>query len=101
MINFRTYNLAVEFYKATRELKLCGSLKEQFSRASASIALNLAEGYGKPSKKDKNRFFHIAFGSARECFAILQLGEIKNPEILELANKLGAHLFKLIKANKG
>jgi four helix bundle protein len=32
--------------------------------------LNIAEGNGKQSLKDKNRFFEIARGSALECAAI-------------------------------
>jgi len=35
-----------------------------------SIPLNIAEGNGKQSLKDKNRFFEIARGSALECAAI-------------------------------
>ena len=35
-----------------------------------SIPLNIAEGNGKQSLKDKNRFFEIASGSALECAAI-------------------------------
>ena len=35
-----------------------------------SIPLNIAEGNGKESLKDKNRFFEIARGSALECAAI-------------------------------
>ena len=101
MNNFRTYDLAVEFYKATRGVELTGTLKEQFSRACPSIALNLAEGSAKYSKKDQNRFFQIAYGSMRECFAILELADIKNPDILELANKLSAHIYKLMKNNWG
>ncbi len=44
--------------------------REQWLRASQSIPLNIAEGNGKQSLKDKNRFFEIARGSALECAAI-------------------------------
>ncbi|MBX7138601.1 MAG: four helix bundle protein, partial [Oligoflexia bacterium] len=43
------------------------------SRASSSIVLNLAEGAGRATRADQNRFFSIAFGSLRECQAILDL----------------------------
>jgi four helix bundle protein len=35
-----------------------------------SIPLNIAEGNGEQSLKEKNRFFEIARGSALECAAI-------------------------------
>ena len=40
-------------------------------RASTSIPLNLAEGNGKFSRRDRARFFEIARGSALECAACL------------------------------
>ena len=44
--------------------------RDQWLRAAQSIPLNIAEGNGKQSLKDKNRFFEIARGSALECDAI-------------------------------
>ena len=44
--------------------------RDQWLRAAQSIPLNIAEGNGKQSFKDKNRFFEIARGSALECAAI-------------------------------
>ena len=41
--------------------------RDQWVRAAQSIPLNVAEGNGKKSLKDKNRFFEIARGSALEC----------------------------------
>jgi len=43
---------------------------DQWLRAAQSIPLNIAEGNGKQSLKDKNRFVEIARGSALECAAI-------------------------------
>jgi four helix bundle protein len=45
-------------------------VRDQWLRAAQSIPLNIAEGNGKQSLKDKNRFFEIARGSALECAAI-------------------------------
>src|SRR5581483_6125566 len=50
-----------------------GDVKDQLDRASASIALNIAEGNGKYSSKDRCRFFDIAHGSALECAAGLDI----------------------------
>ena len=44
--------------------------REQWLRAAQSIPLNIAEGNGKHSLKDRSRFFDIARGSALECDAI-------------------------------
>jgi four helix bundle protein len=44
-----------------------GGVKEQLERASISIPLNIAEGNGKFSVKDRCRLFDIANGSALEC----------------------------------
>ncbi|PYK58403.1 MAG: four helix bundle protein [Verrucomicrobia bacterium] len=40
--------------------------KDQLDRASTSIPLNIAEGNGKFSAKDRARFFEMARGSALE-----------------------------------
>jgi four helix bundle protein len=44
-----------------------GEVRDQLDRASTSIPLNIAEGNGKYSVKDRCRFFDIANGSAFEC----------------------------------
>jgi four helix bundle protein len=50
-----------------------GEVKDQLDRASTSIALNIAEGNGKYTPKDRCRFFDIAHGSALECAAGLDI----------------------------
>ena len=47
--------------------------KDQLDRASTSIPLNIAEGNGKFSAKDRSRFFEMARGSALECAACLDV----------------------------
>ncbi len=42
------------------------AVKDQLDRASTSIPLNIAEGNGKFSEKDRARYFEIARGSALE-----------------------------------
>lgn len=97
MKDFRTFNLAVEFYQLSRTLKIRGHLKEQLGRAASSIALNLAEGRGKPTIRDQLRFFSIAMGSLRECQAILILAGLRGSGQWKALDVLGAHLHQLIK----
>src|SRR5438477_1831046 len=47
--------------------------KDQLDRASTSIRLNIAEGNGKFSTKDRARFLEMARGSALECAACLDV----------------------------
>src|SRR5205823_799997 len=47
--------------------------KDQLDRAATSIPLNIAEGNGKFSRRDRARFFDIARGSALESAAALDV----------------------------
>ena len=47
--------------------------KDQLDRASTSIPLNIAEGNGKFSAKDRALFLEMARGSALECAACLDV----------------------------
>jgi four helix bundle protein len=49
------------------------STRDHLERSGDSIALNIAEGNGKFSQKDRARFFQIAHGSALEAAACLDL----------------------------
>ncbi len=50
-------------------------LADQLRRASTSVPLNIAEGAGEFSPKEKARFYRMALRSATECGAILLLLE--------------------------
>jgi len=49
------------------------SVRDQLDRASTSIPLNIAEGNGKFTARDRCRFLDIARGSALECSACLDV----------------------------
>jgi four helix bundle protein len=98
MKNFRTYHLAVEFYKLAIILPLPGHLSNQLDRAASSVALNLAEGYARFGKKDQKRFYKIAFASLRECQAIVELRGGADEYVQKKADILAAHLYRLIKS---
>jgi four helix bundle protein len=63
------------------------SVRDQLERASESIVLNIAEGNGKFSLKDRARFFQISHGSTLECGGCLDLlvarGACKSGDISE------------------
>ena len=48
-------------------------LIEQLEAASSSVALNLAEGKGRYSKKEYKHFCYIARGSLYETISVLQI----------------------------
>ena len=75
---FRAYQHAIKFVALTSPVienlpKGNSHLVDQLKRASISIPLNIAEGSGKTSEKDKLRFYSIARGSTMECAAILDV----------------------------
>jgi four helix bundle protein len=69
------YRLSIDYvaFSYTLASALTGNnrhARDQWLRAAQSIPLNIAEGNGKHSLKDRSRFFDIARGSALECAAI-------------------------------
>ncbi|MGE0452044.1 MAG: four helix bundle protein [Vicinamibacteria bacterium] len=69
------FRVAIEFQRLAADLlpKGCGALRDQLDRASVSIALNLSEGAGVRSPRQKARYYAIARGSASECGAVLAI----------------------------
>jgi four helix bundle protein len=93
MKNFKTYQLAKKLYQDCKCIPIKGEIRDQLERATLSVCLNLSEGSAKDGK-DRVRFYKIAFGSLRETQAILDL--IDHQDLMQLADSLAAHLFKLI-----
>jgi four helix bundle protein len=88
------------------EMVRAGEIKDQLDRASTSIPLNIAEGNGKHSEKDRCRFFDIAHGSALECSAALDVlvakGKLNHKQIRpgkERLQKIVKMLIGLIRRN--
>jgi four helix bundle protein len=73
----RVYDLARQSARRTADLanraRCSSSLKEQLVRASESVVLNIAEGGGCLTPRQKINAFRIAHGSTRECAAALEL----------------------------
>ena len=60
-----------------------GDVREQLDRAATSVPLNIAEGNGKYTSKDRCRFFDTARGSALECAAGLDVLVAKRRLVVE------------------
>jgi four helix bundle protein len=72
----QVYAVALEFRRCVMTLvprRGDADVRDQLSRASLSIVLNIAEGAGRFSPADKARFYSMARGSACECAAILDV----------------------------
>lgn len=68
----KTFNL--ETYQILKTNKgIQRAYKDQFLRAALSICLNIAEGSGRFTNKDKRHFYVIARGSAQECMAMVDI----------------------------
>ena len=78
----------------------------QILRSTLSISLNIAEGSGKNSDRDMNRFFNIALGSIHETVAaadvlkdnkMITYGGFKDlyDKLHEIMNQLGGFKKKL------
>ncbi len=93
--NFRTFHLAVAFYRQVAGLRMPTHLRDQLLRASSSICLNLGEGASKTSTRDQRRFFEIAMCSLRETQTILFLALPQSHPAVAEADRLAASMYRL------
>lgn len=78
----------VEFTdKVLNESWLNLNVYQQLDKASTSIPLNIAEGTGRFTNKDKSHYYDIARGSALECSACLDVLLKKKIITEQLANE--------------
>lgn len=96
---------SLKIYK-TLPREICYSIGDQLVRSVLSISLNIAEGSGKDSDKELNRFFNIAIGSAYETLANIDILKVNNfisekdfqnifKKIQEIVKQLGGFKKKL------
>jgi four helix bundle protein len=62
-----------------------------------SVVLNISEGNGRTSPKDRRRFFNIATASAKESASILDIVYSFNLISLESYNELQTGLLQVVK----
>jgi len=77
--------------------------KDQLGRATLSIMLNIAEGSGKFSNRDRKNFYTTARGSAFECSSIIsflslesEIPEALNIELVNLYEEVSRMLYAMI-----
>src|SRR4029077_18368961 len=87
--NFRTLDLAIRFYRLCLRQPLVHPEKGQLRRASLSVINNLGEGWDRRTPGDRRHFFDIAFGSLRESQVIIVATQLRDPELLDTADRLG------------
>ncbi len=68
---------------------------KQFVRAIDSISANIAEGFGRYSKKDKIHFYRYAQGSLKECLDWNEKSRARNLLTEVQYNKIFTELQKL------
>ncbi len=75
--NLRVYQTSLQFIAWLQEIfsriPKNRAVYNQLDRASTSISLNIAEGNGKYTERDRCHFFDIARGSTLECAACLDI----------------------------
>lgn len=105
----KSHKLTLSIYQATDEYpdhEKFG-LVNQMRRAAVSIPSNIAEGFGRPTRKDALRFYGIADASLSELkYQIIlssDLGYLKRDVFTSLENQteeLGKVLYGWIRANR-
>ena len=100
---YRVISLAEEMQTDRKHFRLI----EQLESASTSIALNIAEGKGRYSKKEFIQFLYIARGSLYETITLMMIfnknkwiDNIQLEKIKESGDELGKMLSSLINAVK-
>ena len=69
-----------------------GNLVDQFKRALTSAILNLAEGNGRTSAKERNRFFDISLASISETIACIDIFEAFGEIPAKLSGQMSSNL---------
>ena len=111
MFDFQKLNVyikAKDFHSQILSILALGKLNstthDQLRRASLSVVLNIAEGSGRFSKKDRRNFFVISRSSVFECVAIIDVLNDQNivtsqsyKKLQTKADEISRILYSMIK----
>jgi four helix bundle protein len=95
--SLRVYQLSIEILPLINEVcasvpRGYGTVSDELKRAGLGISRNIAEGSGKRTQKNRERFMGDARGSAMECGAVLDgciaLSFVTKNEVRVLDGKL-------------
>lgn len=100
--NLEVYKKAFAYnqkiYRLLKENKSLPSyFRDQLGRARLSIQLNVAEGSGRFSPKDRRNFFVVARSSAFECASLLQFLKTEHEINEQIANEFAGILEEISK----
>ncbi len=92
------FHVALEFAAMVPALAKAArpALRDQIERASSSIALTLAEGCARRTRRDRHHFFSIAQGSAMECAAAIDILRVTGCLRLEDATRAKHKLTRIV-----
>lgn len=105
----KSHDLAIRIHKLSASFprEEAYSITSQVRRCAFSIPANIAEGCGKPTDKEKSRFFSIALGSANEteyfllvCKDLGFIAEVTYRTFEDNINEIKAMLISLIRILK-
>jgi len=96
----KVYQRSLGFIEYVNQLISSNSTKlnvfDQLDRAATSIPLNIAEGTGKYTSKDKCRYYDIARGSTLECAACLDVLLKREKITKEISEEGKSTLFEIV-----
>ncbi len=101
----RVYATAVRLLQVIRAAQIQDRcLRDHALRASKSVCLNIAEGAGRKTRRDKARAYTVARGEVSEAIAAVEIaveaGDARPealPEVLALGTEVYAVLSKLVR----
>jgi len=103
------YNKSFDFSNEVWNKVVCwdyfakDTVGKQFVRSADSVSANIAEGFGRFSKKDKTRFYRIGVGSLEETGDWIRKSSVRNlistkqeQELLYNLEEIRKEIFHLI-----
>ena len=101
----RVYQRGLDYaswtHSALADIEQSAAVLDHWDRAAESIVENLANGNSRHAAADRNRYFDVAFGSALECAACLDICVCKKLITVERQAEGKAALQQIVKMTIG